>query len=176
MNLLDMRIREYLNSHIPDGPVIIWGGGQLGHATYNLISQEFKAIELLGFIDSSVTQETEKDGISFYPPVSLDGLNPALIIVASIAFEAEIVQTIHRQFKHYANSVFCLSGPSELREKLAFLVPNQDIDGILTLVFDYPDCSLVWQAMAQLSSDTSQKALYQDCAAKLSDNCSVQAN
>lgn len=167
MTLLDTRLQRYITILKPQGALVIWGCGQLGHAVYQSLSAAFPDLEVAGFIDSSVSHETSIDGVIVYPPDFLTVLDPSLIIIASIAFEEDICALIASRFAKFENKIITLTSSKDHKISLNINADSKDSQYLHDMVFEYPDSIEVWDILLGLSSCLEDELLFRGCTKML---------
>ena len=163
MSLLTQRVSKFLASRPDIKSAVIWGAGQVGDQLTTLIEQQFPDIVLRGIVDSSIHEKKCVDGRDICPVSLLSSIDLDIVIIASIAFENHIYESISRAYPELVAHVFRISQEGVVEEKLRKIQPYDD-DVLTNLAFDYPDSPGIWDELADRAQNEDMKELYLACA------------
>lgn len=166
MNLALARVKRFLQRNPNVKHLILWGNGQLGSAIIKLVQTHFQDIESLSIVDSTINQSRNEGAYQLHPVDALKHLPCDCLIIASIAYEPEILKEIKLQYASLKDRVFSLSCGTTLNDNSEAASSNDNPSALGSRIFEYPDDPLLWRALANNASE-KDKAFYLQCAAIL---------
>ncbi len=167
MNLALIRVMDFLLNAPETKHIVVWGNGQLGKAIVEMVEQQLPHIEEINIIDSSIEDSQSECDTTVLPINALESLTCDCLIIGSIAYESEILNTVEQRFPTLRSRVFCLSDPLSQNNSQLSLTLRHSREELTSLVFAYPDCPEVWRALAKTASG-EERDYYLRCAAILS--------
>ena len=164
MNLILKRLANKLAEVQDSDRIVIWGAGLLGRQCQTYMQTHFPEKHLVGFVDSSVSDVNEGEGL--YPLSHLQSLSPDLLIIASIVYRDEICSRLGEQFPQFTDCVFAFEMEAALAEKIAQETLNRN--QIVALLYEYPEHGDLWKLLAGCADNNEERELFLRCAEAVS--------
>ena len=157
--LLTERVRQLCHPLPANTRVVVWGAGQLGQQVMRTLQADCAHLVLLGYVDRSIQSVQVSSQPAIYPLSELLSLRPDVVVVASLAYQAQIIAEIADNYPQLNAGVVSLS-PTGNHEKSDLAMKSLELN---QRVFDWPDDPNLWQQLAQ-QSDGEDSAIFSQCA------------
>ena len=163
--LLANRIQQRCR-HLQDGAsVVVWGAGQLGQQVQRLLKSDFPRLIFKGFVDRSAPLQQARTGSTIYPIAALPSLRPDYVIVASLAYQPQILAQIAEDYAELGMGILCLAPSAEdIR-----IDQSLGKEALIARLFDWPDDPTLWSQLAQYS-EGELREIFSHCASCLTEH------
>lgn len=162
MNLIIERLDRKLKGYQDSKTIVIWGAGLLGNQIEDYIQHQFPQHTIIGVVDLSIT--IANPSTHRYPINGLAQLQSDLVIVASVAYENEIVDQYKSQYANENSEIISFSADETYFGHVAHSYSENELK---EAIFNYPESYVLWEELANRASEPADKAAYLSCAQAL---------